>query len=65
MRMHNRFSDLIYFKIKSSKLILNFAWAGKNSNDPIETRPSLPGTFHILIGKFSYFVIRFYYKAIK
>ena len=26
--------------------------------------PSPPGTFHILIGKFSYFIIR-YYRAIK
>ena len=26
---------------------------------------SLPGTFCILIGKFSYFIIRFYYRAMK
>ena len=26
---------------------------------------SPPGTFHILIGKCSYFIIRFYYRAIK
>ena len=28
-------------------------------------KPSLPGIFHILIGKCAYFIIRFYYKAIK
>ena len=27
--------------------------------------PSPPGTFHILIGKFPYFIIRFYYRAMK
>ena len=27
--------------------------------------PSPPGTFHILIGKFSYFIIRVYHRAIK
>ena len=31
------------------------------TNHDHEQRPSLPGTFHILIGKFSYFVIRFWY----
>ena len=27
--------------------------------------PSPSGTFHILIGKFPYFIIKFYYRAIK
>ena len=32
---------------------------------PIKQRPSPPGTFHILIVKFPYLIIRFYYRAIK
>ena len=27
--------------------------------------PSPPGTFHILIGKFFFFIVRVYHKAIK
>ena len=44
-------------KVAKAKVILNKSCS--------ELRPSPPGTFHISIGNFLYFIIRFYDRAIK
>ena len=44
---------------KYQKYCINIQNVHDDDKCPVKHGPSPPGTFHILIGKFSYFVIRF------
>ena len=50
-RFGSKIMRYIFLPFKSVDLIQTLHW------------PSPPGTFHILIGKFSYFVIRFLFNS--